>query len=56
MRHRIGDRVKHPSMDKEGEILEIKTNPACLLRQFVVQWADGEEEELEELDFGPLED
>ncbi|MDQ0191087.1 hypothetical protein J2S03_002955 [Alicyclobacillus cycloheptanicus] len=28
----IGDCVKHPDRDEQGEVVDIRTNPACLLR------------------------
>ncbi len=56
MRIRLGDRVRHPVSARTGEVQEIHQNPACLMRTLVVKWDDGELEELEELEFGPLED
>ncbi len=56
MRPIVGDNVCHPVSERTGKIVEIYENPACLMRLFTVQWDDGEVEELEELEFGPLED
>ncbi|MCL6443802.1 MAG: hypothetical protein K6T83_10175 [Alicyclobacillus sp.] len=52
----IGDCVKHPDRDEQGEVVDIRTNPACLLRTLVIKWESGETEELSELEFGPLDD
>ena len=52
----IGDRVTHPVDGKSGTVEDVKRNPACLMRHLVIAWDDGTEEELEELEFGPLED
>lgn len=55
-----GDLVVDPrlaAVRREGRMLRIRRNPACLMRVVVVQWSDsGLEEELEEIEFGPLED
>lgn len=56
MRIHVGSQVQHPVLKREGKVVDIHTNPACLLRQLVVEWDDGEIEEVEELEFGPLED
>ncbi|QQE80179.1 hypothetical protein [Alicyclobacillus sp. SO9] len=56
MRIHVGSQVNHPELQRVGTVVDIHTNPACLLRQLVVEWDDGEIEELEELEFGPLED
>lgn len=56
VRIQIGDEVKHPDTERVGIVQDIYENPACLLRTLVVQWVDGEVEEVEELDFGPLND
>lgn len=60
MAHTIGSRVTDPRTDddppREGTVLAVERNPACLMRTLVVQWDDGEVEELEEIVFGPLED
>jgi hypothetical protein len=56
MKLKIGDFVNHPVTHKKGSIIEIYQNPACFLRLLVIRWEDGEIEELEELEFGPLED
>lgn len=42
--------------EQHGVVLEVRTNPACLMRSLLIRWDDGEVEELEELEFGPLED
>lgn len=55
----IGDRVLDPRLEserREGTVLDIRRNPACFMRVVVVRWQDGAEEELEEIEFGPLED
>lgn len=43
-----------------GRVVAIRTNPACLMRVLAIEWADCDggaaEEELEEIEFGPLED
>lgn len=55
----IGDRVRDPrpaAEERLGTVLEVRGNPACLMRAVVVRWQDGEEEELEEIVFGPLDD
>lgn len=56
MKIQIGDRVTRPDTERAGIVHDIYQNPACLLRMLVVTWEDGEVEEVEELDFGPLED
>jgi hypothetical protein len=56
MRLKIGDYVNHPQANKQGMIINIYQNPACFLRLLVIRWEDGEIEEIEELEFGPLED
>lgn len=56
MRIHIGDRVCHPTTERTGEVAEIHESYACLMRTLVVKWDDGQVEELEELEFGPLED
>jgi hypothetical protein len=56
MRPVIGDPVCHPETLRKGKIVDIYENPACLMRLFTVRWEDGETEEVEELEFGPLED
>lgn len=55
MAYSIGDTVNHPGDGRSGVIEEIITNPACLLRQLVIRFEDGQVEEMEELDFGPLD-
>lgn len=52
----IGDNVTHPETGAQGKIIAILTNPACLLRTLVIKWANGETEELSELEFGTLDD
>lgn len=56
MRIQIGDTVTHPESQRTGVVQDIHENPACLLRQLVIRWDDGEMDEVEELEFGPLED
>lgn len=56
MHAHIGDQVTHPESRKQGRIIEILKNPACLLRTLVITWETGETEELSELEFGPLDD
>lgn len=56
MRLKIGDEVEHPMTQQKGSIFDILTNPACLIRTLVIRWKDGTVEEVEELEFGPLED
>ena len=56
MRVLISDTVKHPDRDEQGEVVDIYTNPACLLRTLVIKWESGDTEELSELEFGPLDD
>ncbi len=55
-----GDRVtdpRRPDANRMGYVTHIFRNPACLMRTVVVKWDDGtEDEELEEIEFGPLED
>lgn len=55
-----GDSVIDPRIttgDRPGHIVRVRRNPACLMRVLVVQWHDtGAEEELEEIEFGPLND
>lgn len=53
---RVGDEVRHPRDGRRGQVIEIHANPACLMRAVIVRWEDGTVEELEELEFGPLED
>lgn len=48
---------RRPMARRVGRVIRIRRNPACLMRAVVVQWEDtGTEEELEEIEFGPLED
>lgn len=49
MHARIGDRVVHPREGKPGVIMDILTNPACLLRTLVIQWDSREIGEWEEV-------
>ncbi len=56
MRLHIGDCVTHPVSKRSGTVRSVHQNPACLLRSLIVEWEDGEVEELDELDFGPLDD
>lgn len=55
-----GDIVVDPRVDairREGRVIRIRRNPACLMRVVVVKWEDSPvHEELEEIEFGPLED
>lgn len=52
----IGDQVTHPENGEQGTVIEILSNPACLIRTLVITWNTGETEELSELEFGPLDD
>lgn len=45
-----------PEKNRWGTVIDVLTNPACLMRTLVIEWPDGEVEELEEIEFGPLED
>lgn len=56
MSFNIGDRVQHPDDGRYGTIIEIDDNPACMMRVMIVRWDDGNIEEHEELEFGPLSD
>lgn len=59
MAFKVGDRVTDPRMPRlhrVGRILEVHCNPACLMPILTVAWDDGEEEELEAIEFGPLTD
>ncbi len=55
-----GDTVRDPrpgvQPGREGEVIQVLTNPACLMRTVAVAWSDGESEEVEETLFGPLND
>ncbi len=56
---RIGDQVTDPrqSCPRTGEVIDVITNPACLMRTVVIEWADNHEmDEMQEIEFGPLED
>ncbi len=57
---REGDIVsdpRTPGVLRPGHVIRVRRNPACLMRVLVVRWDDSElEEELEEIEFGPLED
>jgi hypothetical protein len=61
---REGDWVTDPRTrhGRRGRVEEVREHPACLMRTVVVRWLalDGthleeEVEELEELEFGPLD-
>lgn len=55
----IGEEVndpRRPPGERPGVVLDVRKNPACHMRVLVVRWQDGEEEELEEIEFGPLDD
>ena len=53
----MGDAVAHPDDGRKGRVLEIRTNPACLMRYLVIEWTDTHEiEEVEQIMFGALED
>jgi hypothetical protein len=60
MRFHVGRVVFDPRQDdqaRSGTVLEVRSNPACLMRTIVIRWLDdGSEELLEELAWGPLED
>ncbi|PSR21947.1 MAG: hypothetical protein C7B45_08625 [Sulfobacillus acidophilus] len=47
-----------PDLKREGTVIHVLTNPACLMRTLIIQWHDeqGRIEEMEEIEFGPLED
>lgn len=56
-----GNKVFDPRLagqQREGTVINVRTNPACLMRTLVIQWHDSRDsvEELEEIEFGPLED
>jgi len=55
-----GDMVtdpRTPGVYRPGRVIHVRRNPACLMRVLVIRWDDCEpEEELEEIEFGPLED
>lgn len=55
-----GEVVVDPRTDgvrRLGMVLRVRRNPACLMRTLVVRWNDTFViEELEEIEFGPLED
>jgi hypothetical protein len=51
----VGDTVRHPDDGRKGVVLDVITNPACLMRYLVVRWENGETEELEEWRFGQLD-
>ena len=59
----IGDRVVDPRnirLTRVGRVVAIRSNPACLMREIVVHWEDArdaqEQESLDEIEFGPLDD
>ena len=56
MHARIGDRVTHPQEGNLGIVVDILTNPVCLLRTLVIQWDSREIEEWDEIEFGSLDD
>lgn len=42
---------------RTGKVIRVRQNPVCLMRAVVIRWHDDESiEELEEREFGPLED
>ncbi len=48
-----------PEGERAGRVVAVRVNPACLMRTLVVRWLDSPGEELEELDeveFGPMDD
>jgi hypothetical protein len=61
-----GDTVQDPRVSDRvrlGRVLKVRTNPACLMRVLLIRWEDGadldgpgDEEELEEIAFGSLDD
>lgn len=57
---REGDEVvdpREPSGGRRGTVIGVHTNPACLMRSLEIKWHnDYTIEELEEIEFGPLED
>jgi len=52
----VGDTVSLPGDERAGQVIAVHVNPACLMRALVVRWSDGETEEIEEIEFGPLND
>ncbi|NMP22593.1 hypothetical protein [Sulfobacillus harzensis] len=56
---KLGETVTDPrNPARQGTVVRVHTNPACLMRSLEIQWHDPIPliEELEELEFGPLED
>ncbi|PSR32460.1 MAG: hypothetical protein C7B46_14160 [Sulfobacillus benefaciens] len=56
-----GDTVtdpREPHKGRKGCVMRVRTNPACLMRSLEIRWENAPDilEELEELEFGPLED
>ncbi len=55
-----GDEVIDPrdaTGGRRGTVVRVRSNPACLMRSLEIQWHnDYSIEELEEIEFGPLED
>jgi len=47
---RPGDLVCDPRTGQVGRVIEIATNPACLLRELTVDLGDGQYDEWQELD------
>lgn len=47
---RVGDLVRDPRSGRTGRVIEIATNPACLLRELTVDLGSGEYDEWQELD------
>lgn len=55
----LGTTVRDPrDPSRCGTVVGIHTNPACLMRSLEIRWEDAgaDIEELEEIEFGPLED
>lgn len=52
---RPGDRVRDPRSGRTGRVIDIQTNPACLLRELTIDLGDGRCDEWQELDVVLLE-
>lgn len=56
-----GDTVmdpREPHKGRKGLVIGVRRNPACLMRTLRIRWENAPDilEELEEVEFGPLED
>ncbi|MCL5116408.1 MAG: hypothetical protein M1272_04595 [Firmicutes bacterium] len=49
---------RRPHEQRMGKVIAVRRNPACLMRTLVIRWSDEIPtiEEMEEIEFGPLED